>query len=161
MLGNATRICAAKFGTLYLKEGDGFHAAATHNAPRAYEEARAHLIHPSPHTTLWQAANTKRPFQIADVTLEQGYSEGDPFVISAVKLGGFRSALSVPLLHENEVVGVISIFRQEVGSFGDEHVSLLQNFAAQVVIAIENARLLNDLRQRVGDPGACFLFLMV
>jgi GAF domain-containing protein len=79
-----------------------------------YEEARAHLVHPSPHTTLWQAANTKRPFQIADVTLEQGYSEGDPFVISAVKLGGYRSALSVPLLHENEVVGVIFLPRSRL-----------------------------------------------
>jgi class 3 adenylate cyclase len=77
--------------------------------------------------------------------LERGYSEGDPFVLSAVKLGGYRSALSVPLLHENEVVGVISIFRQEVGLFGDEHVSLLQNFAAQAVIAIENAHLLSEL----------------
>jgi class 3 adenylate cyclase len=147
MLENATRICEAKFGTLYLKEGDGFRATATHNAPPAYEEARAQIVHPSPHTTLWQAANTKRPVQIADVTLEQGYSEGDPFVISAVKLGGYRSALSVPLLHENEVVGVISIFRQEAGSFSDEQVSLLQNFAAQAVIAIENAHLLSDLQE--------------
>ena len=80
MLENATRICEAKFGTLYLKEGDGFRATATHNAPPAYEEARAQVVHPSPHTTLWLAANSKRPVQIADVTLEQGYSEGDPFV---------------------------------------------------------------------------------
>jgi GAF domain-containing protein len=154
MLENATRICAAKFGTLYLKEGDGFRATATHNAPPAYEEARAQVVHPSPHTTLWQAANSKRPVQIADVTLERGYSEGDPFVLSAVKLGGYRSALSVPLLHENEVVGVISIFRQEVGLFGDEHVSLLQNFAAQAVIAIENAHLLSDLRERTQELSA-------
>jgi GAF domain-containing protein len=154
MLENATRICEAKFGTLYLKEGDGFRATATHNAPPAYEEARAQIVHPSPHTTLWQAANTKRPVQIADVTLEQGYSEGDPFVISAVKLGGYRSALSVPLLHENEVVGVISIFRQEAGSFSDEQVSLLQNFAAQAVIAIENAHLLSDLQERTLELSA-------
>ena len=87
MLENATRICEAKFGTLYLKEGDGFRATATHNAPPAYEEARAQVVHPSPHTTL-SAANSKRPVQIADVTLEQGYSEGDPFVLSAVKTRG-------------------------------------------------------------------------
>ena len=92
--------------------------------------------------------------QIADVTLEQGYSDGDPFVLSAVKLGGYRSVLSVPLLHEDEVVGVISIFRQEANSFSDEHVSLLQNFAAQAVIAIENARLLSDLRERTQELSA-------
>ena len=151
ILENAIRICEAKFGTLYLTEGDGFRATATHNAPPAYEEARAQLVRPSPHTTLWQAADTKRPVQIVDVTLEQGYSEGDPFVISAVKLGGYRSVLSVPLLHETEVVGVISIFRQEVSSFSDEHVSLLQNFAAQAVIAIENTRLLSDLQERTQE----------
>ena len=146
--------CQANFGTLYLKEGDGFRATATHNAPPAYEEARAQVVHPYPHTTLWQAANSKRPVQIADVTLEQGYSEGDPFVLSAVKLGGYRSVLSVPLLHEDEAVGVISIFRQEASSFSDEHVSLLQNFAAQAVIAIENARLWSDLRERTQELSA-------
>src|SRR6185312_609115 len=88
MLESASRICEAKFGTLYLKEGDGFRATATYNAPPAYEEARSQVVHPSPSTTLWQAANTKRSVQIVDVTLERGYSEGDPFVLSAVKLGG-------------------------------------------------------------------------
>ena len=80
-----------------LSEGDGFRASAMHNAPPAYEEARAGVLYPPPSTSLSRAANTKQAVQIADVTLERGYIEGDPFNVSAVALGGYRSVFSVPM----------------------------------------------------------------
>jgi two-component system, NtrC family, sensor kinase len=125
MLANAVRLCGAKFGNLFLHEGGGLRVVASHDLPPAFAEARRRSpLHPPPGTGLCEAIETKQTVQVADLAAAQPYAERHPAVVEAVELGGIRTFVAVPMLKDNELIGMIVIYRQEVRPFTDKQIAL-------------------------------------
>jgi two-component system NtrC family sensor kinase len=157
MLANATRLCQANYGNMLLWEGGAFRMAALHgDVPAIVREAwqPGNVFRPRPDVPIARMAQTRKAVQVTDLREDRGYASGDPLPVLAVDVAGVRSLIAIPMLKDNELVGAVFIYRKEVRPFTDKQIELVTNFAAQAVIAIENVRLLNELRESLQQQTA-------
>jgi two-component system, NtrC family, sensor kinase len=155
MLEKAVRICDAKFGNIYRWDGSAMHLVAAHNTPPAFAEARRRsALFYGPKTAMGRMVTTNATVHVIDAAADEAYLERDASYVEAVELAGVRTLLVVPLLKDNGLMGAFTVYRQEVRPFAEKQIEVVQNFAAQAVIAIENARLLNELRESLQQQTA-------
>jgi class 3 adenylate cyclase/putative methionine-R-sulfoxide reductase with GAF domain len=151
MLAKAIELCEASYGAMWLREGDTYRNAAFHGdlPPAFVGQWRSETMYrPRSDVPLALAIQTRQPAQVADMRTSPSYLARDPLSVSAVEVAGIRTLVAVPLLRENEPIGTVAVYRKEVRPFTNKQIALVQNFAAQAVIAVENTRLLNELRER-------------
>jgi PAS domain S-box-containing protein len=151
LVENATRVCGANFGTMTLYEDDTFRTVALHHVPEPYLSQMQLSFRPHPKSGLGRVARSHDVVQITDLRLEEPYLKGDPAATALVDLAQARTIVVVPMLKSKQLVGAIGIFNQQVRRFTDRQIELLNDFAKQAVIAVENARLVDELRQRTDD----------